>query len=188
MNQLADDFKSTKSIDSIINNYSVIKFTQPEYEVGYLHPETKYKFITINSIPLKKGIYGPFYRYYPKNCPLLADNDRGGYFTITKIDCYECAKRILWLYNKNREYFYKNISNDLYRFECFFLVEDDLSSTIFVGEIAYGDALQIRPNNWIFGNDIFRKNKIYYKYEIQLSHDTCDSNKCNKSFKDAFEK
>lgn len=186
INQLVNNFKTDIVLN--INDYSVIKFIPPEFEVDYLHPETKNKFITINSIPIKKGIYGPFYRYSPKNCLLIADNDKGGYFTISKIDCYNCAKRILWLYDKNRECLYKTISNDLFRFECFFVIEDDFYSTIFVGEIAYGDALQIRPNNWIFGNDTFHKNKIYYKFECKLSHNNCNGNICKKSFEDAFEK
>lgn len=182
LNYLVSSFKYEKQIN--FNNYKAINFTPPEYQSGTLHPETKNKFTRIFSIPLSEGIYGPFYRYTPHKCNLFADNDKGGYFTLIKLNCLNCAKRTLWLYDKNRKYFYTK-NKKLYRYECYFQIIDDRYSTIFIGEIAYGNAIQIRPNNWIFGNDI-SENKIYFNPNgVELSINPCKN--CKKSFHDIFE-
>lgn len=185
------------------NNYKVIHFIPPDFQTETMHPETKHKFIKIFSLPLPKGLFGPFYRYTPYDNFLLADNDIGGYFTLKKVNCIGCAKRDFWLYDKNRTYFYNKNGINLYRYECCFDIEDDSYSTIFIGEISFGDGIQVRPNNWIFGGDTNRKNKVYYKKSknnkliklenINNYHKLSDPNdincqKCNKSFINIFEK
>ena len=191
-NILIDDFSiliTKLKIDKKLfkhNNYKIIHFTPPDVQSGKLHPDTKHKFIKLFSLPLPKGIFGPFYRYTPNDDFLIADNDIGGYFTIKKINCFGCAKRDFWLYDKNRKYFYEK-NNSLNRFECFFEINDDTYSTIFIGNISYGDAIQVRPNNWIFGGDTYSKNKVYYKFQKKLlDPNLINCNKCTKSFFEFF--
>ena len=104
LNFICKTFKKSKKIN--IKNFKIIKFPSTKTYTDELHPDTKSKFINFYSIHLTKGIYGPIYRYCPDMKNLYADNERGGYFTNLKLECEGCIKRKLWLYNKNRKYFY----------------------------------------------------------------------------------
>ncbi len=176
--------------DRLPKNYQKINFTPPEIQTGKLDPETPYKFIRIYSYPIKKGVYGPFYRYTPNQDNLEADNYLGGYFTDTRISCcVGCVKIKLWLFDRDKRYFYKN-REKLFRHRCYFKIEDDKYSTVFLGTVAYGKCVQIRPNNWIFGNDTERRNGIYFKSDAKKNKLTnkCCSKIRSKSFFRIFEK
>jgi len=147
-----------------------IQFTPPTFQTGELHPDTRCKFVSISSFPLPEGIFGPFYRYTPRKTGLIADNDTGGYFTDQEFSCAGCAKFRLWLFDKERKYFYDKEPH-LYRQECYFIIDNPRYATIFTGNAAYGGAFQIRPNNWIF--DQRKGNKIVYANSVQLAQQQC---------------
>jgi len=174
LNNIDKFFKANISFTDLESNYELIEFSPPNIQYDFLHPDTKSKFEKIYSFPLKKGIYGPFYRYHINENKLKADNDLGGYFTDLKSGCIKCIKSSLWLFDKNRKYFYRD--KELYRHICYFRIDNDEFSTIFIGKVAFGKAIQIRPNNWIFRKD--KGNGIYFKLDKKIEKKSCK--KCQK--------
>jgi len=161
--------KADQEIESFIPPLKELAFTGPALGAHGLATDTPSKFSIIYHIKLLPGFYGPFFRYSPDEHPKTT-NETGGYFTDVSTNCAACATSRLALFDGKGARLYPK--NFLYRYEFYFDIKDAGHADILVGTIPKGNAIQLRPTNWILGwNNVeraFNSNRILYKANPEL--------------------